>query len=135
MKLRHYLIMGAATLGVIIMLTIFWVVIARTLATFFGFNNGAGNSSHYLFWSGAGSDLAYLSFLAAGITVYRKHNCNQQWCPRIGKHEFVNPETGVKRMLCWKHHPEVHHKYLTTEHIREIQHKRHLYFGKNPGRG
>ena len=101
----------------------------------FGFRSGDGNNPPYLFWSGVGSDLAYLSFLAGGIALYRRHNCAYAWCPRIGKHEFTNPDTGVKRLLCWKHHPDVHHKVLHDETIQAIQERRHLYLGKNPGKG
>jgi hypothetical protein len=125
-----------ATLAVAAVLVIFHVTITAHLATFFGYNNGGGNSSHYLFWSGAGSDLAYLSFLVAGLTLYRKHNCHKTWCPRIGKFEFEDPADGVKHMLCWKHHPDVKHKTLHPEAIDRIAgRRRHLYLGKQPGRG
>lgn len=129
--------LGIAVLAapVIVIGALFWAIVASHLATFFGFGNGQGNSSHYLFWSGAGSDLAYLSFLGAGIAVYRKHNCPVKWCLRIGKHEFTDPKDGVKRLLCWKHHPDVKHKVLNLEHVKEIQARRHLYFGSKPGRG
>ena len=109
--------------------------VAAWLQHFFGFANGDGNGSHYLFWSGAGSDLAYLSFLAAGITVYRKHNCRWHWCWRVGRHEFTDPKDGVTRMLCWRHHPDVRHKHLTASRIAEIQHRRHMYLGERPGKG
>lgn len=112
-----------------------WAQTSTQAQGFFGFRNGAGNGSHYLFWSGAGSDLAYLSFLAAGLTLYRKHNCKMRWCWRIGSHEFADPTDGVTRMLCWKHHPDVKHKHLTAERIGEIQRRRHLYLGKQPGKG
>jgi hypothetical protein len=125
-----------AALAVAVALFVFWGTITAHLATFFGFNNGGGNSSHYLFWSGAGSDLAYLSFLVAGLTLYRKHNCHKAWCPRIGKFEFEDPVDGVKHMLCWKHHPDVKHKTLHPEAIDRIAgRRRHLYLGKQPGRG
>ena len=127
--------LAVAFLAAALLLLLFWVTIAAHLATFFGFNNGGGNTSHYLFWSGAGSDLAYLSFLAAAVTVYRRHNCAKAWCPRIGKHEFTNPDTGIKRLLCWKHHPDVTYKTLHADVIAEIQRKRHLYVGKQPGHG
>ena len=105
------------------------------LEHFFGFDAGQGNGAHYLFWSGAGSDLAYLTFLAAPFVYYRKVNCKQQGCPRIGHYEFTNPDTGVTRMLCWKHHPDVHAKRLTRERVAEIQKRRHLYLGDKPGKG
>lgn len=135
MKLLRQVATVVLIAAVIVVGAVFWALIAGYLATFFGFGNGQGNSSHYLFWSGAGSDLAYLSFLAGGIAIYRKHNCPVKGCLRIGKHEFTDPKDGVKRLLCWKHHPDVKHKVLNLEHIREIQARRHLHFGEKPGKG
>jgi hypothetical protein len=126
---------AATIVAAAIALGIFWGTVVSHLATFFGFGNGQGNSSHYLFWSGAGSDLAYLSFLIAGITVYRRHNCHKSWCPRIGKFDFTDPADGVKRVLCWRHHPDVKYKTLHDDAIRKIVEHRHLYLGKQPGRG
>lgn len=97
------------------------------LAHFFGVANGDGNSSAYLWWSGPGSDLAYLTVLAGFIAAYRKHNCQVKRCPRIGRHEFTD-DAGVKRTLCWKHHPAVESRQLTRERL-------HLYLGQRPGRG
>ena|SRR5690242_9428082 len=94
----------------------------------FGFRAGDGNSESYLFWSGIGSDLAYLSFLWGAVVLYRRHACRMRWCPRIGRHEFTEPDTGVKRALCWKHHPDVERKQLTRERL-------HLYLGDRPGKG
>ena len=105
------------------------------LAHFFGVASGDSNSPAYLFWSGAGSDLAYLSVLAAAIGVYRKHNCQMRRCWRIGRHEFTDPDGGVTRAVCWRHHPDVKHKQLTAGRISEIQKRRHLYLGKQPGKG
>jgi hypothetical protein len=124
-----------AVLAVAVVLAGAWATVATALQGFFGFYDGGGNGSHYLFWSGSGSDLAYLSFLVAGITLYRRHNCQYAWCPRIGRHEFTDPSDGVKHLLCWKHHPDVKHKTLRDENIRSIQQRRHLYLGKQPGRG
>lgn len=130
------LVLGALAVAVAVALSLWWGTTVAHLATLFGFNNGGGNSSHYLFWSGAGSDLAYLSFLVAGVTLYRKHNCHKTWCPRIGKFEFEDPRDGVKHMLCWKHHPDVKHKTLRDEVISEIAACRKLvHLGKQPGRG
>lgn len=93
----------------------------------FGFASGDGNSPQYLFWSGAGSDLVYLTFLGTAIGLYRKHNCRMRWCWRLGRHEFTDPH-GVTRSLCWRHHPGVTHKNLTRDRL-------HLYLGKQPGKG
>lgn len=105
------------------------------LQHFFGVYPGDSNSTGYLFWSGSGSDLAYLSFLAAALALYRRHNCRVRWCWRIGRHEFTDPADGVMRLLCWRHHPDVKHKNLTAGRIGEIQKRRHLYLGKQPGKG
>jgi hypothetical protein len=50
----------------------------------------------YAFWSGAGSDLGYLGIVYA---LWRKHNCHQRGCWRIGRH----PHGGF--VLCARHHP------------------------------
>lgn len=98
------------------------------LAHFFGFAANDGNSTAYLFWSGIGSDLAYLGFLWGAVALYRQHACRMRWCPRIGRHEFTEPDSGVKRVLCWRHHPDVDRKQLTRARL-------HLYLGDRPGRG
>jgi hypothetical protein len=126
---------GVGAAAAVVVLAVTWAAISTALQGFFGFQNNGGNGSHYLFWSGAGSDLAYLSFLGAGIAVYRKHNCAYHLCWRIGRHEFTDPQDNVKRLLCWKHHPDVRHKTLRPDVLRDIQQRRHLYLGKNPGRG
>lgn len=48
---------------------------------FFGIDNES--SPYYAFWSGAGSDLSYLSVF---VVLFRKHNCHIQGCWRIGHH-------------------------------------------------
>ena len=60
--------------------------------------------------------------------LYRRHNCRLIRCFRIGRYEFTEPDTGVKRVLCWKHHPDVDRKQLTRERL-------HLYLGDRPGKG
>ncbi len=135
MSVRQRLIATLAIAGGFAAMIIFWAVIARTMQMFFGFRNGDGNGSHYLFWSGSGSNLAYLSTAAAVVIYYRKNNCKRAWCPFLGNYDFTDPEDGVNRKLCWVHHPDVRHKTLRTEHIQAIQQKRHLYLGKNPGKG
>jgi hypothetical protein len=125
----------ALAMAAVAVTVLFWVTIAAHLATFFGFGNGTGNGSHYLFWSGAGSDLAYLSFVFAAIALYRRNNCHRAWCPRIGKFDFLDPVDGVKHLLCWKHHPDVIYKTLHEDAIRTIAQRRHMYLGKQPGRG
>jgi hypothetical protein len=41
---------------------------------------------YYGFWSGFGSDLGELALLAAVATFWRKHNCHQSRCWRLGRH-------------------------------------------------
>lgn len=101
----------------------------------FGFRRGDGESPHYLFWSGIGSNLAYLSIIGGVVIYYRQKNCKRKWCPLIGDYPFTNPETGISRNLCWVHHPRVHDRTLTGARIREIQGKHHLYLGGKPGDG
>lgn len=100
----------------------------HAIQVFFGFSPGDGNDPAYLFWSGVGSDLAYLSFLWGAVVLYRTHTCRVRWCARLGRHEFPDPETGVKRILCWKHHPDVQSKQMTRKRLR-------LYLGERPGKG
>ena len=90
---------------------------------------GLDGGPFYNFYSGL------FTVLVVWAGVARAHNCNARWCPRIGRHDFTNPDTGVTRRLCWRHHPEVHSRTVTTARIRDIQHRRHLYFGSKPGKG
>lgn len=86
------------------------------------------SSMAYNFWSGFGGDLALLGAVAAFPWVtYRRHNCQLKGCWRIGRHELTDAD-GVRRLLCWRHHPGVPSRQLTREHL-------HLYLGKHPGRG
>lgn len=62
----------------------------------------------YNFWSGVGSDLAYLaillSMLAAAWRIYRKLRphleCHEETCHRLGLHR-----AGPHFRTCWEHHP------------------------------
>ncbi len=73
------------------------------LQLFFGFQNGDGNSSSYLFWSGFGSDLGELAIVAGLVSIYRKHNCHAKGCFRLGKF----PVDGTPFITCRKHHPHI----------------------------
>jgi hypothetical protein len=75
----------------------------------------------YAFWSGAGSDLAYLGIIWA---LVRKHNCHQPRCWRIGRF----PVEGTQWATCRRHHPAP----PTRESIRE---RYHLHAGDRCGRG
>jgi hypothetical protein len=124
-----------AAVAVIAVLVTYRLAFIRWAQAEFGFRRGDGNSPHYLFWSGIGSDLAYLSIVGTALIYYRKENCKRSWCPFLGHYEFTNPETGITRKLCWIHHPDVHRKKLSADHIKDIQRKRHVYIGDRPGRG
>ena len=93
-----------------------------TVAHFFGTRNGDGNSAGYLFWSGAGSDLAYVG---VGAAFWRQHNCHTRGCWRLARH----PVPGTSYVVCRHHHPEGH---PTAAHIRD---RYHLYMGGRPGKG
>ena len=69
------------------------------------------SGSGYALWSGIGSG----SPLLAGIAlVFRRHNCHQRWCWRIGRHPHG------QYVLCSVHHPNVPDRGPTAEHIKEI---------------
>lgn len=91
------------------------------LAHFFGFRSGDGNSPEYLWWSGSGSDLAYLGILWA---LLRHNNCHQPRCWRLGR----LPVQGTAFRTCRRHHPDPPGR----ETIRQ---RYHLYAGRRPGRG
>ena len=82
----------------------------------------------YNFWSGSGSDLGEVAIVVGLAGLYRRHNCQVRRCWRIGRHEFEDPGAGVRRLLCWRHHPDVKYRQLTRERL-------HLYLGSKPGKG
>ncbi len=97
----------------------------------FGIDNVSGR--WYAFWSGFGGDVAILaSILAAPVLLYRKHNCGVKRCWRLAKHDYTDPESGIIHALCRRHHPEHPGKPVTAA---ELQHRYHVYLGKQPGRG
>ncbi|MGN6607954.1 MAG: hypothetical protein ACTHMS_13205 [Jatrophihabitans sp.] len=54
----------------------------------------SANGRTYLFWSGFGGDLP----MFAGVTVaWRRFNCHQQGCWRVGLHHGAGPH------LCARH--------------------------------
>lgn len=65
-----------------------------------GLDNGSG--AVYLFYSGFAGFILSLSVVGGLVTLYRKHECHQNRCWRIGKHPAAN---GVL-VLCRKHHPD-----------------------------
>jgi hypothetical protein len=70
----------------------------------------AGSGKWYDFWSGFGSDLTELAIL--GI-VYRKVNCHQNGCWRIGLHKVL----GTPYIVCKRHHPGLPDGKVTARHI------------------
>jgi hypothetical protein len=72
-----------------------------------------GTGAAYSFWSGAGSDWGQVTVLGGAVLLYRKHNCHERRCWRIGKH----PIDGSPYIVCRKHHPDVPNKGATHEHI------------------
>lgn len=100
------------------------------LLIWIGVTNGSGHA--YLWWSGIGSDIAELAIIGGMITIVRKHNCGVKRCWRLAKHDYTDPESGIIHALCRKHHPEHPGKPVTAA---ELQHRYHVYLGKQPGRG
>lgn len=64
-----------------------------------------GPDPYYNAWSGILSDLGEYAIAAAAISGvigwYRKHNCHEATCWRLGKH----PTEGGTFILCHRHHP------------------------------
>ncbi len=71
-------------------------------------------SSAYNFWSGFGSDIGEAAIIGGLVAAYRKHNCHEPGCWRLGKHPAAN---GLY-VLCRKHHPDVPDQ-LTHDHIAD----------------
>lgn len=64
------------------------IVILHFLIHLFGVDYGVsyGHVVAYNFWSGFGSDLTEFALIGALIGVYRKHNCHDKGCWRVGRH-------------------------------------------------
>jgi hypothetical protein len=81
----------------------FWPLL-HWLAIHVGSENEPG--VWYGFWSGFGSDIGEVTIIGGMIMMYRKHNCHQPGCWRIGRHRIE----GTEYMVCRKHHPDDHAK-------------------------
>lgn len=58
----------------------------------------------YGFFSGFGSDLSEVAILGAVLGAYRKHNCHEKGCPRIGRHVVDGTP------WCNRHHEQAREK-------------------------
>ena len=91
----------------------------RQLLHLLGVDNASGR--WYLWWSGIGSDLAYVGI----IWAFARHaNCHQPRCWRIGH----LPVEGTPWKTCRRHHP-------SPPQRGDIRKRYHLYIGGKPGRG
>src|SRR5712692_2282358 len=80
---------------------------------------------YYGFWSGFGSDIAEVTILGGLIAVYKKHNCHQRWCWRMGHHALADPVTGLTYNLCRRHHPDhPGSRPLTSGMVSVIHHRK-----------
>lgn len=61
----------------------------------------------YNFWSGFGSDIAEVAIFAGIVGLYRKHNCGEHGCWRLGRHEVNDTATGERHIKC-RHHIKRH---------------------------
>lgn len=62
-----------------------------------GLDNPSG--AWYLFWSGFGGHVVV--FLGVVSAFWKRWNCHESGCWRLGKHPYGN------FMFCRKHHPEI----------------------------
>lgn len=90
-----------------------------------GGDNGSG--PFYLELSGF---VGLLGFVGAFITYYKKHNCHQHRCWRIGRHAVA----GGSLITCKKHHPDHSGKKITAEHIM-FHHLNHKKLNKEQSNG
>jgi hypothetical protein len=58
------------------------------LVHFLGLDYGGryGHPLPYDLWSGFGSDISELAIIGAVLGAYRRHNCHERKCWRIGRH-------------------------------------------------
>lgn len=74
---------------------------------------------YYGFFSGFGSDLGeYVIAVSVCVGLYhmfRKHNCHQPGCWRIGRHKI----DGTEYIVCRKHHP--HDKDKVREDLEALR--------------
>jgi hypothetical protein len=78
----------------------------RWLVWLLGIDNEAGRP--YAFWSGFGGSIPDFLILGGLITMYRKHNCHDKGCWRIGKHTVDGTP------WCSRHHQAARDRQVTT---------------------
>lgn len=67
-------------------------------AWFLGLTNASGPT--YLAWSGVIGDLP---MFGGALILYRRYNCHEPGCHRIGLHHIH----GTPLVVCRKHHPDI----------------------------
>lgn len=71
----------------LVLLAVFWRLgVQHWLTVHTGSENTPGSPPNYNFFSGSGSDISELAIVGAVVGGYRKHNCHQSRCWRIGRH-------------------------------------------------
>lgn len=88
-----------------------WHLIQHWLAYMTGSANTAGTPPNYNFWSGFGSDVGEATLIAAILGMFRKHNCHQHHCWRVGRHIVDGTP------FCNRHH-EAARKQRTEERVK-----------------
>ncbi len=70
----------------------------------------------YQFWSGIGSDIGEVTLLGGAFVAYRKIECHQEGCHRLGRFQHGHLK------LCHVHHPKVPNDgKINSEHIGAIK--------------
>lgn len=59
------------------------------------------NGRWYAFWSGFGSDIQEFGIFGLIFLTWKRHNCHETHCFRIGRHELT--KDGHKTLFCHKH--------------------------------
>lgn len=88
-----------------------WAALATWQQKTFGFQNGGGNGSHYLFVSGWGSIILppILNALAFLAVLWWHHQCHVTGC-----HWYARRKTAAGELACFRHHP---HRTRTYQDI------------------
>lgn len=100
LTMRRWLWVPIAVIAVLA-LAVVQAAIATWCQQFFGFASGDGNGSHYLFFSGIGSDLTEYVIIAGLAQIYWHHSCHEPRCFWPG---HLMPDGHTRS--CWHHHPD-----------------------------